>query len=291
MKRSFFAAIGVMLGLSLVMTGLSGGSHAQSNAMLASLGFPELRVVVSADGVEAPAEIEAGVYLLSVENHADSLAQVSTLQLPEGMVLEDLLEAEHDWYYDAVLAGGVGAEPGATAQALIELTPGEWFLDVWREEFESDDEESREPPINLTVTDTPPATTLPELPESFEIILDDHSFEIPELVAGPQVWKVANAGTQPHVLSLTRGPDGVTLEQVLQISDAMMTGEDLPAGLPNPETDFHDVMSIAAISAGKSMWIELDLEPGSYVMVCWISDRDTGTPHQDLGMIEVVAVD
>jgi hypothetical protein len=71
----------------------------------------------------------------------------------------------------------------------------------------------------------------------------------------------------------------------------MMTGEDLPAGLPNPETDFHDVMSIAAISAGKSMWIELDLEPGTYVMVCWISDRDTGTPHQDLGMIEVVAVD
>ena len=32
-----------------------------------------------------------------------------------------------EWYYQTAMAGGTGGDPGQTAQAIIDLTPGDWI--------------------------------------------------------------------------------------------------------------------------------------------------------------------
>jgi hypothetical protein len=38
------------------------------------------------------------------------------------------------------------------------------------------------------------------------------------------------------------------------------------------------------------MWLALDLQPGTYVALCFIPDEAPGAPHALLGMIQVFTV-
>ncbi len=50
--------------------------------------------------------------------------------------------------------------------------------------------------------------------------------------------------------------------------------------------DIEDVFSTLLFSEGQANWYALDLEPGTYAMICFIPDP-SGTPHVMLGMVEV----
>ena len=45
------------------------------------------------------------------------------------------------------------------------------------------------------------------------------------------------------------------------------------------------------IEGGESQLVEMDLEPGRYVMLCFISDRQGGPPHALKGMVDEVEID
>ena len=110
--------------------------------------------------------------------------------------------------------------------------------------------------------------------------MQDFAFRIPEQVpAGPQIWEVTNTGEQPHFIFLAKGPDDLTRDDVLAILEADATGGTPPPGVPNPETDFSDVSETSALPSGKSMWLEFDLAPGTYVAICFFPDWETGMPH------------
>jgi hypothetical protein len=44
------------------------------------------------------------------------------------------------------------------------------------------------------------------------------------------------------------------------------------------------------IEGGETQLVELDLEPGSYAMMCFISDRQGGPPHAVKGMVDELVV-
>jgi len=46
---------------------------------------------------------------------------------------------------------------------------------------------------------------------------------------------------------------------------------------------------VAAVRAGHSGWVDLDLAPGTYMAVCFLPTAD-GTPHALLGMISTFQV-
>lgn len=50
------------------------------------------------------------------------------------------------------------------------------------------------------------------------------------------------------------------------------------------------VFDSSPLSSGMTNWLQLDLEPGHYVALCFFPDRATGMPHALLGAIKVFTV-
>jgi hypothetical protein len=107
--------------------------------------------------------------------------------------------------------------------------------------------------------------------------------------AGPQILRIDNIGAQPHFLFAAKGPDGLTDEQLTQVVEWEMSGT--PADLPfNPDTDLQPVFVTGTQSSGTSTWISVNLDPGTYAMLCFIPDEGDGMPHAAHGMHTVIEV-
>ncbi len=128
-----------------------------------------------------------------------------------------------------------------------------------------------------------------EPPAQATITLSEFAFAIPDdLVAGPQVWRVENAGAQPHELLLTTAPDGTTANDVIALLAEDEESTPNPGGLSFD--DLTQVGGLGAISTGGVGWTMVDLAPGTYVALCFALDQASMTPHAMMGMVEVFTV-
>ncbi|MDQ4100376.1 MAG: hypothetical protein M3121_07740, partial [Chloroflexota bacterium] len=106
---------------------------------------------------------------------------------------------------------------------------------------------------------------------------------------GPQVWKVTNTGvTMAHHVVMVRIPKSVTADQIVSEFSSMMAGTP-PAGEP-VMAQFTFVGYAALQSGGQTTWVEFDLDPGTYAVICYIIDPMTGRPHVTQGMVNVFTV-
>lgn len=107
----------------------------------------------------------------------------------------------------------------------------------------------------------------------------DYEFEAPdEVAAGETTITFENAGQEDHELALGELLDGKTIDDV----NALL--EKGPPSQPPPW--FRDVGHTFAKSGQDGKPIEVDLEAGTYVMLCFVPAEDDGTPHALLGMVE-----
>jgi hypothetical protein len=283
---------------------------AMGPSKLSQAGLPELRLTATADGLQAPAEVAAGTVLLVLDNQSENFVGVSLIQLPEGTSMEEAMmvlgpppapegspEAGAEaspaggeeemgppppLFYEMTWGGGVFAPPGVAGEIVVTLTPGQWVL--------ASDPESGMMPISMTVTGEAPTPV--EVPADATVTLKNFSFELPaDLAAGQQVWEVTNAGDdpqQPHEMFVTKTPRRLTLEEV-EVLLALPEDELPPEGYPNP-AEFQDIGGVAPISADQTVYFELNLEPGAYVAVCFMPEKESGEPHAMKGMIVVFEV-
>jgi hypothetical protein len=59
------------------------------------------------------------------------------------------------------------------------------------------------------------------------------------------------------------------------------------AGVSNPD-EWRFAEYAGTISMGATEWIAADLEPGTYVLICFAPDIESGMAHAYLGMYEWV---
>lgn len=263
----------------------------------ADLGLPEIELQITSDEVTGvPESVEAGRYLVVVHGEPtmdDYALGAMFMQLPEGVSLEDAMAADEgaedmppDFYYDAVIAGGPAilyTSGATTAYGVIDLTPGDWL--VSGSQFE-------QPPVEMSVTGEMPSDLAePEADVSFElgemfINLTDGSF-----AAGENTVKVTNVGDQPHLIDVSRLPDGTTEEQVAATLGIFM-GTPAPEGIETlEEVELESVAISTDQSGGITQWTSWNLEPGSYVAMCWVPDPDTMMPHAFMGMWTIITVE
>jgi hypothetical protein len=308
--------LATVMAIVLLCTGMATVA-AQEATFADTMGLPELRVQVTDTAFEGlPAETPAGRYLLTLEVEAAEGGGLNLMQLPEGMSADDFMallagppaaspeammgtpgaeagppegeggDRPPDWYYQTAMAGGTGTMAG-TAQAIVDLTPGEWI--VW-----AGYPDSPQAPVGMSVSGeagaTPAAGAEPSADVTVTMFEYDFSLE-GALAPGPHVIAVTNVGAQPHEMFMARAPEPVTEEQIAQILDLEMQGG-TPApesGVPNPET-FLPVASMTPLSMGKTGWIPVTLEPGTYVILCFVPDIESGMPHAYEGMYQVITV-
>lgn len=292
---------------------------ADGGSGFAELGLPEIAVTITETAYEGvPAELAAGRYLLSVTNAMEpgegefgpESAGAGFLQLPDDMTAEDFIAevgppaaspeaadaaaspmadgeemmAPPPWYYETTLAGGPYAVPGETRSAVVELTAGEWVL--WAES-----PGAPQAPVPVTVTGEAPADQ-PAVSADVRIEMSEYTFTFPTpLTAGSYVVELANVGEQPHFIGMGRVPDGTTLDDVMALfamfEDPMAT----PAAGGLSFEDIDIVLDTADQSAGVTAWYTAELEPGTYLAVCFIPDPESGIPHAMLGMTQLVEVE
>jgi uncharacterized cupredoxin-like copper-binding protein len=110
----------------------------------------------------------------------------------------------------------------------------------------------------------------------------DYKFEAPALVpAGTIEFRLENAGNEVHHLWLVQLRDGRTYSDFLRAMDAS-TGPRMPKWAV-------DVGGPNDVSAGLSATAWLTLEPGKYVLVCYVPAPD-GRPHVMHGMVKELTV-
>jgi plastocyanin len=288
--------VGVAAALLALVAGAvgyrSGPAVAREEPGLAGMGYPELRVVRSADGYETPTEASPGLVLLTVEAAGEEAADVIIARLPEGVTIEQAQEMIRasadeefpDFAYEWAFAGGTIAAPGETSQVLLDLEAGEWAILL------SVDEPGAEEVRPLSV-EVGTGTTMEPPDADAEIELQEYAFVgLPEgAAAGRQIWQVTNTGEQPHILVLLSSPEAITMEQI-------MTLLSLDEGSPPPDDLGFDPSTIVeggfvhVISPGQTVWVELDLAAGTNIALCFIPDRETDMPHALMGMIGIFTV-
>jgi hypothetical protein len=277
---------------------------------LSQLGLPEVRVTATADGLQIPGDVPAGTVLFVLDNQSEGFAGISLIQLPEGTTMEEAMvvlggppPAEEGspvadgeaspaagegggemgppppLFYEMTWAGGVFAPPGMSGEFVVTLTPGEWVL--------ATDPESGMAPVTFQVTGE--AAEAQQIEADATVEMDDFEFVLPDnLTAGSQIWSVTNSGEQPHEMFVSRTPRRLTLEEV-QILLELPEDQLPPEGVPSP-AEFQDVGGVAPISTDQTVLVELNLEPGAYVAVCFMPDRESGMPHALKGMVVVFEI-
>jgi hypothetical protein len=284
---------------------------AQAATDLSGLGYPELAITVTDTGFEGvPASTAAGRYLLTAKNtrsaeveNAGAVGFVSPT--PAGMSAADFIQfvtsigssaatpmaggdegGEEEqplplFVYQLHFAGGVYAPTGTTAQAVIDLTPGEYV--VW-----GDDPAVPLQPAIVNVTGefpqdvTDPSADITATLIDFAITIEGN------LTAGKHLMKVQHQGAQPHFLDIEKGPDTMTLEQVQAalMGDGMAT----PAGGGLAEGDLQGVFYSPTQSIGTVTFQQLELTAGNFLAACFFPTAGTGVPHAMNGMIDVFTV-
>lgn len=305
MKRLFMLVV-ISLLCSLVAPAAAQEASPERTAessLLAELGLPELRVTSDGTQFDLPEEIEAGRYHVILENQSEVDIDLEFYQLPEGVTTDDLMAAFDelseadvfqfpDFFYDMVVNGGATSLAGETGEVVLDLTPGEWAVNLFTYDPETD--ENTNTLETLTVTGEMPE--LDDVPGAVEVVMAEMYFELPEEIeTGPQVWKVLNNGLQLHHIVLSRVPEGTTEEQVLELASSFGPPATPEAGATpvEPALSFEDVEDVfysLVISEDQANWYALDLEPGTYAMICFLPDP-SGAQHVMLGMVEVFTIE
>ena len=242
-----------------------------------------------------PTTVKAGVVTMTLTNSDTVARSAGIVRLLDDHTVEEVRKAAAeegapipDWIEDG---GGLSrVEPGATATVTQVLAPGRYGI--------SDDETKGGQGEGttyaelgaegeFTVTGAASDAELPAQPASL-IATDDgakeYGFEFEGLKAGPNKVRFENTGKELHHAILFPIIKGKTIED----AEKAFASDGPPKG--PPPVDFKKSLGTQVIDGGIAQNIELDLEAGSYAVVCFIQDRKGGKPHIAKGMIDELVV-
>jgi hypothetical protein len=284
------------ISLSALTLGLLGTAAAQ--------GLPSADITVTAQGYEVPAQLPSGYVQLNISNQTDHPAEVTLMKLNPGVSADsvkrqlsamalvqasggDSSAAEQAVFNAGELFGGMQeVPPKASGNLIVNLEPGNYVVAT-----SGTNEDQKDPKAladlgyfqTFTVTQSKQPASAPKT--DYRVQLADFAISLPptQVTAGLHDWEVVNAGRQPHFLALSRLKPGYTPDQVMK----MLMSDQPPAENPIDESSYDGT---SVLSPDKSNIVHLNLQPGTYMAACWITDPKTKMPHAMLGMVRFFEV-
>lgn len=309
----FFVAVVALFAASVAPVAAQDIDVAFSEEKLRELGYPVVQIHVGPDGVEAPSTLAAGYYLIEFSSEGEYSGYMNFMIPPDGLSEEEateqaLLAASQDlvqpgWQY----AGGQNTfVQGVPVTFAIYLEPGEYSIAASYYLPEEGAEEimtlvpltvtegSATPmasPVSATPQASPVASGAPQADVTLEMSDELQYIVTPDPVpAGPQLWEITNTGTMhSHHVVMSQVPDGTTADDIIGDFNSAFAG--------TPPADDSVLLTqqyrgyAALQSGGYTTWNEFDLAPGTYAVICYIIDPDTGVPHFADGMVTVFTVE
>jgi hypothetical protein len=215
--------------------------------------------------------------------------------LSEEEVTTQLLEAgngdvvRHGWQF---LGGTNSPDPGIGASFVVELDEGDVLIGAsyYSDDQNGADEVMLTAPLTVTsrvsddIQEAPEATVTVEMTDELRYIVTPDP-----IPAGPQIWKIWNSGSHhSHHMVMVGVPDGTTADQIIEEAAGLFSGTP-PAG-PGVFAEFTGAGYAALQSGGTTTWVEFDLEPGTYAVICFIMEDGVFRPHLLDGMVTIFTV-
>ncbi len=290
------AVIAGVLALGAVACSDDGDDDGEEPTATEEAAPPEL-AQVAIDALEytygAPESIAGGLTEISVSNIGGEDHLAVFFRLDDGATFEqfqELLEggrSESDLETLGTFVGGPGAEPGGEGVVVLDLDAGQYVLLCPIPSADGTPHFALGMIQPLEVTEAP--AEQPEPPEAdLTVTLSEFSFDAPDtLSAGTITIEAVNGGSQIHEMAVAKLSEGITPEQLLEVL-SVPPGEGPPPEGPPPFT-----LSGGAfpMSAGESTLTTIDLTAGTYVMLCFVTDPPTRSPHFALGMFTSFTVE
>ena len=297
MKRlaATLAALLLLAGLSFQGIAAQNASPAAgatpTSALLDALGYPTLSIAYDGTNVTLPATLEAGRYMVDFSSTASAPPQVtfflgatadhSVDDILAALQSADLSQGPPPIYYQVHVAG----LSDSGAPTVVTLTPGDWAFAAIGDQG---------PAIaKLTVTGELPA--FDPISGSVNVDLHEMVIDMPDTVpAGDHIWQVENTGSFVHVLSVAKVSGPITDEQLLnalalEMGDPSATPvADGSVGDPN---NIQPVLDSGEFSNGLTQLFEMNLDPGTYVAICFLSGPGDVGMHAMDGMYKIFTVE
>jgi len=252
---------------------------------------PELAIEFTGTEFKLPADVPGGIVAVTVNNTSGKPMAITMLRLRPGKTADEMLK----WYEETPLDFASGSQLASVIFSLSAISPGDperLIADLKTGEFLLDATEPADGPPSTDVkyithmftADKAVGTTEPKADVTAE--MNDFAFVMPdEIKAGKQMWRVSNTGKQFHLMLVLKPNENVNPEAVVK---AMM--DETQSGAP----PFEVVTEVAPMGDGQQQWVEVDLPPGTYVVVCPVPDVNaTGGPpvsHLAHGMHKTLVV-
>ena len=247
--------------------------------------IPQITIEATSDGFTAPEEIPEGVVRISAANNTEAPIIPVPTRFNEGVTLDDFMEALSQGE-EAVLPlisllGGQTIMPGTTVDVIYDLTPGNYVFAV----FAGFDEAPGVYPFTVADEEGDGAS----MPEAdLEVNLVDFAFGIPlEIAAGAHTVHLENRGEQWHEMFIGRVDETLTMSEIHErLAQALAE-----ATAEEPLEGIEEVAFWFPMSPGEQAWLTLDLEPGTYLILCGLPDLSgSGHAHAELGMRQIFTV-
>lgn len=235
---------------------------------------------------DAPDTLPAGWTWLRMVNETETLHHVQVYRLPPGQSAREAVAALPDgepmpaWLEP--IGGPEGADdPHVPVQVAVPLEPGEYMLAC---RFETDGILHLKRGMVHPFTVVASAGDRARAPWSAvrdTIFLQDFSFALKEPIeAGTRDFVVVNRGPHEHHVAIARLRPGMGVREIV----ASYSDPDVP--------DSYDVVGgTAGIGPGRTNVARVTLEPGRYVLVCFIVDPASGMEHAQLSMVRAFDVE
>jgi hypothetical protein len=285
MRRVFAALLALLLFLPMGVAAAAQG--ATPSAALAA--YPEVAVTVTDSDIQlASDQIPAGYIRLTVTNTGKEETGVGLAALPEGQSLDQLAQSTPEpgnfippFFYSTTLAGGPSSvQPGETASQVVHVDAGQWIVYA----------EGNQQPVPVTVAETADSVTTAPVADTTITEMDFSFGGVDQIAAGPQVLAVTNEGKQPHMFDFFQVPDGTTMEQVQALLATPDNATPAAGGLQEADITLVPGGQVILQSNGTTTWMDVDVQAGTYVLVCFVVDPATGMPHAMEGMVSLFQV-
>ncbi len=281
--RSRFWALLVAPALLLAACGNDGG---QGGTQATAPPQPaKVTVTASAAGkqvkFDVPAQLKPGATQLELVNDIKEPAELQIVQLDGGHTLAEfypVIESEEPkpiptWFH---AFGGVGeTSPGETRSVVVDLKAGKyaWFSGTAPEQEGAQPQYKRGGEGSFEVTGDPSGAQLPATPAQItakELGPTDYQFEASGFKAGTNQITFTNSGAQLHHVIIAKLNKGATIDKVMEF----FSTEKGP-----PPVDFDASEITAVLDRGGKQVETVELQSGSYALMCFIPDREGSPPH------------
>ena len=285
--------VGVLaIGMAVAGCSSSSKSGASSPTTSPAAARPKVTVIARDYSFQVPAQIPSGYVDVTVKNEGKEDHQAQLVKLGS-MTLAQFKAAGDDMSKlkpgTEFVGGPNEAVPGASTTATLKLDPGNYAVVCFiPSSKDGKSHESKGMIKPVTVAKTADSVDVAPVADS-TIQLSEFTFVVPKDFNGKGMTEVTNVGGQVHEMVMFKLKPGKTLDDAKKFL-LVPPGTPPPAG-PPPFSPIPKIGGLTGLTPNQSAWLDLDLAPGNYMLICFFPDpAKQGLPHALEGMVKEFTV-